>query len=135
MSTSNPHTTDIEHQNDAAAAAPPSSPTPDRTAVLRRRFPTWPTGGAKPIPLLACVAVGLIFRFAIPKPSRVSYKAWQLLAIFLASIAGLILGPLPIGGWAFACLTITVVTKTLTFAAAFAGFTNEVCENGSLIGN
>lgn len=30
------------------------------------------------------------------------------------------------GAWAFFCLTLTVVTKTLTFAAAFAAFTNEV---------
>lgn len=136
---SNPNTTDIENQHTADAGvtatvaspsptAPLASPSPtastERNAVRRRRFLLWT--GAKPIPLLACIAIGVIFRFAVPKPSRVSHQAWQLLAIFLATIAGLILGPLPIGSWAFACLTVTVVTKTLTFAAAIAGFTNQV---------
>ncbi|KAF7129278.1 hypothetical protein RHSIM_Rhsim10G0167800 [Rhododendron simsii] len=137
---SNPNTNDIEdqHATDAGVTAtvaspshtaPLASPSPtastERNAVRRRRrFLPWT--GAKPIPLLACIAIGVIFRFAIPKPSRVSHQAWQLLAIFLATIAGLILGPLPIGSWAFVCLTVTVVTKTLTFAAAVAGFTNQV---------
>ncbi|XAR73441.1 hypothetical protein NMG60_11007407 [Bertholletia excelsa] len=82
--------------------------------------------GAKLLPLLACIAVAVIFRFAVPKPSHVSGKAWQLLAIFLATITGLILSPLPVGAWSFVCLTVTVLTKTLTFSAAFSAFTNEV---------
>ncbi|KAL6959431.1 cytochrome P450-dit2 [Sarracenia purpurea var. burkii] len=82
--------------------------------------------GAKPIPLAISVAIGVIFRFAVPKPAHVSKEAWQLLAIFLATITGLVLSPLPVGAWAFACLTVTVLTKTLTFSAAFTAFTNEV---------
>ncbi|XP_057496967.1 dicarboxylate transporter 2.1, chloroplastic-like [Actinidia eriantha] len=98
-------------------------------------FPTPPTGstntaarwgGAKPIPVAIAVAIGVIFRFAVPKPAHVSKDAWQLLAIFLTTIAGLVLNPLPVGAWAFVCLTVTVLTKTLTFAAAFTAFTNEV---------
>lgn len=112
----------------------PSSDLPIHTAPTSttnrpprsRRFslPQWK--GAKPIPLAISIAIGLIFRFAVPKPDQLSTKAWQLLAIFLATISGLVLGPLPVGAWAFICLTFTVVTKTLTFAAAFAAFTNEV---------
>lgn len=40
--------------------------------------------------------------------------------------AGLVLQPLPVGAWAFAGLTVTVATKTLPFATAFAAFRNEV---------
>ncbi|MCD9644799.1 cytochrome P450-dit2 [Datura stramonium] len=100
--------------------------TANRPQHRRRRFslPRWK--GAKPIPLAISISIGLIFRFAVPKPDQLSTKAWQLLAIFLTTISGLILGPLPVGAWAFLCLTLTVVTKTLTFAAAFAAFTNEV---------
>ncbi|KAA8530806.1 hypothetical protein F0562_005570 [Nyssa sinensis] len=87
-------------------------------------IPRW--RGAKLVPLLISVAIGLIVRFAIPKPAPLSKQAWQLLAIFLTTIAGLVLSPLPIGAWAFVCITITVITKTLPFAAAFAAFTNEV---------
>ncbi|KAH9316268.1 hypothetical protein KI387_024895 [Taxus chinensis] len=81
--------------------------------------------GAKPLPLVISVAVGLIVRFLVPIPP-VETKAWQLLAIFLSTIAGLVLSPLPVGAWAFIGLTTTVITKTLTFSAAFSAFTNEV---------
>ncbi|KAL3630218.1 Dicarboxylate transporter 2.1, chloroplastic [Castilleja foliolosa] len=96
------------------------------TASFRRRLHQLHPKGVKPFPLLLCVAVGLILKFAIPKPNAVSPKAWSLLAIFITTVAGLVLSPLPVGAWAFVCLTITVVTKTLTFAAAFSAFTNEV---------
>ncbi|KAK4490390.1 hypothetical protein RD792_001066 [Penstemon davidsonii] len=102
-----------------------SSPT--TTTTRRRRLNLnihW--NGAKPLPFLICITLGLIIRFAVPKPHAVTHKAWSLLSIFITTIAGLILSPLPVGAWAFVCLTVTVVTKTLTFAAAFSAFTNEV---------
>ncbi|KAL6844664.1 hypothetical protein ACP4OV_025323 [Aristida adscensionis] len=83
-------------------------------------------GGAKLVPAIISVAIGLAVRFLVPRPAEVSLQAWQLLSIFLATIAGLVLGPLPVGAWAFIGLTATVVTHTLSFAAAFSAFTNEV---------
>ncbi|KAL6552152.1 Dicarboxylate transporter 2.1, chloroplastic [Orobanche gracilis] len=94
------------------------------TACGRFRELHWK--GVKPIPLLICAAVGLILRFAVPRPDAVAPNAWSLLSIFMTTVAGLILSPLPVGAWAFVCLTLTVVTRTLTFAAAFSAFTNEV---------
>ncbi|KAL6583043.1 Dicarboxylate transporter 2.1, chloroplastic [Orobanche minor] len=94
------------------------------TAFGRFRELHWK--GVKPIPLLICAAVGLILRFAVPRPDAVAPNAWSLLSIFITTVAGLILSPLPVGAWAFVCLTLTVVTRTLTFAAAFSAFTNEV---------
>ncbi|KAF9610629.1 hypothetical protein IFM89_023704 [Coptis chinensis] len=82
--------------------------------------------GAKIIPLLISISIGLVIRFIVPKPIQVSTQAWQLLAIFLSTNIGLILGPLPIGAWAFLSLTTTVFTKTLTFENAFKGFTSDV---------
>ncbi|XP_044954892.1 dicarboxylate transporter 2.1, chloroplastic-like [Hordeum vulgare subsp. vulgare] len=38
----------------------------------------------------------------------------------------LVLGPLPVGAWAFVGLTTAVATQTLPFEAAFSAFTNEV---------
>lgn len=55
-----------------------------------------------------------------------SPQAWQLLAIFVSTIAGLVLSPLPVGAWAFLGLTASIVTRTLSFGAAFSAFTNEV---------
>ncbi|XP_061365440.1 dicarboxylate transporter 2.1, chloroplastic [Gastrolobium bilobum] len=82
--------------------------------------------GAKPIPFLISISIGLIVQFLVPKPVEITPQAWQLLSIFLSTIAGLVLSPLPVGAWAFLGLTVSVVTKTLTFSAAFSAFTNEV---------
>ncbi|KAI3789060.1 hypothetical protein L2E82_01847 [Cichorium intybus] len=82
--------------------------------------------GAKIVPLVLSLAIGLIVRFLIPNPDEVTPQAWQLFSIFLSTIAGLVLSPLPVGAWAFLGLTTTIVTKTLTFSTAFSAFTNEV---------
>lgn len=45
------------------------------------------------------------------KPCRAAihfYQAWQLLAIFLSTITGLVLEPLPVGAWSFLGLTFAV---------------------------
>ncbi|CAN6211001.1 unnamed protein product [Urochloa humidicola] len=84
------------------------------------------SAGAKLVPLVISVAVGLAVRFLVPRPAEVSLQAWQLLSIFLSTIAGLVLGPLPVGAWAFLGLTAAVATHTLPFTAAFSAFTNEV---------
>jgi hypothetical protein len=99
----------------AASPAPAVSPIPNPAA-----------GGAKPLPLILSLAAGLAVRFLVPKPAEVTPQAWQLLSIFLTTIAGLVLGPLPVGAWAFLGLTATVATRTLPFTAAFGAFTNEV---------
>lgn len=78
------------------------------------------------MPLAISLAIGLIVRYLVPKPVEVTPQAWQLLSIFLSTIAGLVLSPLPVGAWAFLGLTTAVITRTLTFSAAFSAFTNEV---------
>ncbi|KAE8672704.1 Dicarboxylate transporter 2.1 [Hibiscus syriacus] len=82
--------------------------------------------GAKLFPLFLSVSIGLIVRFIVPKPIEITPQAWQLLSIFLSTIAGLVLSPLPVGAWAFIGLTTSIVTRTLPFASAFSAFTNEV---------
>ncbi|TQD93513.1 hypothetical protein C1H46_020860 [Malus baccata] len=88
--------------------------------------PAPPLQGAKPIPFIISIAIGIVVRFFVPKPVEVTPQAWQLLAIFLSTIAGLVLSPLPVGAWAFLGLTTSVVTGTLSFPTAFSAFTNEV---------
>ena len=82
--------------------------------------------GVKPLPFVLSVGVGLALRYLVPKPDAVTTQAWQLLAIFASTITGLVLSPLPVGAWAFLGLTVSVITKTLTFGAAFGAFTNDV---------
>ncbi len=88
--------------------------------------PSSPTQGAKPVPLLASVAIGAVLRFLIPCPAGITTEAWTLLAIFVSTIAGLVLSPLPVGAWAFLSATTAVATKTLPFSAAFSAFNNDV---------
>ncbi|KAF1882095.1 hypothetical protein Lal_00038739 [Lupinus albus] len=108
------------HHNPIHASASKSTPLPPPPP------PPITIQGAKPIPLILSISLGLIIRFLVPKPIEVTPQAWQLFSIFVSTIAGLVLSPLPVGAWAFLGLTTSVVTKTLTFSAAFSAFTNEV---------
>jgi Sodium:sulfate symporter transmembrane region len=101
-----------------ASASTPPPPTPDPKPQSTEEL----SSGAKLIPLVISVGIGLAVRFLLPKPVGVSKQAWQLLAIFMSTIAGLVLSPLPVGAWAFIGLTTSILTKTLSFSA----FTNEV---------
>ncbi|KFM28622.1 Dicarboxylate transporter 1, chloroplastic [Auxenochlorella protothecoides] len=76
--------------------------------------------------MLASIGLGLAVRFLVPIPPEISLQAWTLLSIFVSTIAGLVLEPLPVGAWAFLGVTTAVATKTLTFAQAFTAFTNDV---------
>ena len=102
----------------AAVAAASPAPTPAATP------PSWP--GAKPIPLLISLSLGLALRFLVPIPVGISMQGWNLLSIFVSTIAGLVLEPLAVGAWAFIAVTTAIATKTLTFSAAFSAFTNDV---------
>ncbi|KAI9081826.1 hypothetical protein K1719_036088 [Acacia pycnantha] len=95
------------------ASAPPPAPAPQ------------PWRGAAIKPLLASIATGVLLWFA-PVPAGVSKNAWQLLAIFLGTIVGIISQPLPLGAVAILGLGVSVLTKTLTFAAAFSGFGDPI---------
>ena len=111
----------------AAAPEPEKSPVPvvkkapEPVAVAAEPF-KW---GAKMKPLLMCVALGTVLWF-IPAPAGVTTKAWHLLAIFISTIAGIITGPLPLGAVAMLGLGAAMLTKTMTFAAAFSAFASEI---------
>ncbi|KAM0004341.1 putative solute carrier family 13 [Helianthus debilis subsp. tardiflorus] len=81
---------------------------------------------AMPTRLAFSVVIGLVVYLAIPKPTEVSKQTWRLFAIFLTTVVGLILGPLPVDAWVFICLMIIVITKTLTVKDALSGFTNDI---------
>lgn len=104
----------------SSAALEAQTPQPPPRAALT------PLQGAKPVPLIISVAIGVVVRFFIPKPVEVTPQAWQLLAIFLSTVAGLVLNPLPVGAWGFLGLTIVIATRTVPFTAAFGAFTSEV---------
>ncbi len=73
------------------------------------------------IPILVGIAVWIV-----PIPVGVDPNAWNLLAIFIATIVGLITKPLPIGAVAMLGITVTVLSGTLTINEALSGFSNRV---------
>lgn len=76
------------------------------------------------IPLLVTLAIGAVIWF-LPTPPGVKEQAWHLFAIFVATIVGLILKPLPMGSVAILAIMSTVLTKTLTIDDALSGFKNS----------
>lgn len=69
--------------------------------------------------------IGVAFWFS-PRPLGVEGAAWHLFSLFIATIAGVILRPLPMGSIAMIALTIAVLTKTVTLNEALSGFSNEI---------
>ncbi len=58
----------------------------------------------------------------VPPPEGVQIEAWHLLAIFLGTILGLILQPVPMGAVVIMGLTATVLTGTLGMTDALLGY-------------
>src|SRR5688572_1183803 len=73
--------------------------------------------------LLSVVGLGVILWF-IPPPEGLEPQAWHLLAIFVATVAGIIARPLPMGAIAMIGLTVTLLTGTLETPQVLAGFGN-----------
>jgi len=86
--------------------------------------PTWK--GAKLRPLAICVAFGLFVRFVVPIPAGITPQGWSTLALFAATICGIVTTPLPPPGVAFCALSVGMFTGILTFAEGVAAFTDEV---------
>ena len=74
--------------------------------------------------LLMAVAAGIVI-WAVPHPEAVEPRGWHLLAIFVATIVGIITRPLPMGAIAMIAIAVTLLTRTLDLAEVLAGFSNS----------
>eukprot|EP00435_Cladocopium_sp_Y103_P049499 s2195_g14.t4 len=82
--------------------------------------------GCEPVPTAITVGVGLFIRFMLPIPEGVSQQGWSILALFVATVVGIVTRPLPAPGVAFCSLAVGLMSKTLTFKEGVAAFTDEV---------
>jgi DASS family divalent anion:Na+ symporter len=80
---------------------------------------------SRAIRLLLAAALGLSI-WLLPVPQGVTPQAWQLLAIFVATIAGIVLEPLPMGAVALLGVAAATLTRTLDVEQALSGFGNRV---------
>src|SRR5262245_23234442 len=71
------------------------------------------------------VAVYLVIVYLIPKPAAVEPAGWRLTGIFIATIVGAILEPIPAGALVLMAVTITALAKTLTIEQALAGYADR----------
>ena len=73
----------------------------------------------------AVVLVGAAL-WLVPTPDGVEPRAWRLLAVFVATMVGIVLRPLPMGALALVAVAFAVLSGTLTIAEATAGFGSTV---------
>lgn len=72
---------------------------------------------------LATILVAVAIWWA-PAPAGVKIDAWHLLAIFIATIVGLILQPVPMGAVVLFGVTLSTLTGTLSIEDALNGYEN-----------
>ena len=96
----------------------PEDGRPEATRAERNRLVS-----ARPVPLLITLAIALAI-WLWPPPEGVSPQAWHLLAIFVATIVGIIIKPLPMGAVALIGMAATALTGTLGIGDALSGFGN-----------
>jgi len=73
---------------------------------------------------LTVIAIGAIIWF-FPVPAGLKVEAWRLFAIFVSTITGFIMQPLPIGSIAFISITFTALTGVLKSAEVLSGFSSS----------
>lgn len=81
--------------------------------------------GAQPRGLLIAVACGLIV-WVLPMPEGIEPHAWHLLAIFVATVVGIIARPLPMAAVAMIGMAAAVFTGTLEMEEVLDGFSRDV---------
>src|SRR5688572_16661415 len=72
--------------------------------------------------LIALVAIYLLVAHVLPRPATVDPAGWRITAIFLATIAGLMLQPLPGAVIVIIGLAMFVLLGGLPMAEALTGF-------------
>ena len=61
-----------------------------------------------------CCSLVCDILYVVPRPAGISPEGWRMLAIFLCTILGLTLRPLPVGAVVLIGITSTILTGVLT---------------------
>jgi DASS family divalent anion:Na+ symporter len=72
------------------------------------------------------VAIYLVITLLIPRPASVNPEGWRLLGIFAATVAGLILQPIPGGALVLIAVTLASLLAGLPMQKALSGFADPV---------
>src|SRR3984885_3227244 len=75
--------------------------------------------------MLALAAVYCAVVYLIPKPDAVKPEGWRLTGIFIATIAGCIIQPIPGGALVLLAVTLAALFGGLTLEQALAGYADK----------
>ncbi len=70
----------------------------------------------------ALIAVYLVIVYGIPRPEAVKPEGWRLLGIFLATVTGLIIQPIPGGALVLLAITLAAIMGGLGIGQALTGY-------------
>jgi DASS family divalent anion:Na+ symporter len=76
--------------------------------------------GFKLVPAAVACAIGALIWFVIPVPQGVAVNAWQLLALFVATIAAIIGKAMPIGALSILAIALVALTGVTSDKPAVA---------------
>src|SRR5262249_42138878 len=106
-------------------APPVAGPFPLRRLPGRLTAGGAPEKRRSPGRWLAVLLVGAL-TFAAPVPAGVTTRSWALLAVFLATVAGLVAHPIPGGAVVFLAVSVIALTGILPVKEALAGYADPV---------
>ena len=98
---------------DANNDLPPRSPDPPRVAPLR------------PYRLLVLQGIYLVIVFVVPRPDGVDPAGWRVTGVFFATIAGLMLQPMPGAQIVVIGVTMLVVVGGISMDRALSGYASS----------
>lgn len=76
--------------------------------------------------LLGVLFIFGFFAWNMNIPDGLNNQSWHLLVIFVTTIVGLILGPMPMGAIALTSIAVCVITGTLELTQALSGFSDTI---------
>ena len=95
------------------------------TQVVQPAAPPLPASRSSNVRVRAAiVALVAVVVWVLPHSPEIEPRAWRLLTIFVATIAGIIATPLPMSAMAILGLAAILGTKTLPIGEALSGFSN-----------
>ncbi len=69
--------------------------------------------------IVVCIFLALWFS---PRPEMVSEQGWHVFAVFVSTIAGFLLKPMPLGAIVMLAMTVLAATRTLSISETLSGF-------------
>lgn len=75
--------------------------------------------------LAALLLIYCLFVYALPRPASLSVEAWRLAGLFLATVAGLVIQPVPGGALVLFAITLTPILTRMKLSEALGGYADS----------